>query len=230
MSSGLSTIYLSSSYTAAISAYAGVAAAKRVAPPPSDKKNQGANSTKAADELTVSAAAREAQSKWDIRNQYKKLKAKQEGDLTAEEKKQLEKYKAADREVRAHEQAHLSAAGNLAVSGASFQFATGPDGACYAMSGEVNIDTSPIPNNPAAMPQKAQQIESAAMAPAQPSPQDRSVAAQAASMAAKARHEMMTQKRQDQQSSGASSSSSPVQRLYSRYLEPQQPSWVDLVA
>lgn len=95
-----------------------------------------------------------------------------------------------DREVRAHEQAHLTASGGHATSGPSYQYATGPDGKRYAVSGEVSIDTSSVPGNPEATIRKAQIIQAAANAPSEPSGQDRAVAAQAARMEAKARQEL----------------------------------------
>ncbi|SRR5260221_1753400 len=87
-----------------------------------------------------------------------------------------------DRHVRSHEQAHLAAAGQYARSGASYQYQTGPDGKQYAIGGEVSIDTSPVPGDPAATAQKARVVQAAANAPADPSTQDRQVAAQAARM------------------------------------------------
>ena len=93
--------------------------------------------------------------------------------------------------MRNHEQAHLSAAGGLAVSGASFEFVTGPDGQRYAVGGEVSIDTSGVPGDPEATLRKAETIRRAALAPAQPSGQDYSVASKAATMANQARIEMM---------------------------------------
>ena len=62
--------------------------------------------------------------------------------LTAEQIKEIEQLKARDREVRAHEMAHLAAAGGLAMSGATFTYQRGADGASYAIGGEVKIDTS----------------------------------------------------------------------------------------
>lgn len=94
-----------------------------------------------------------------------------------------------DREVRAHEQAHISASGGLASGGARFSFQQGPDGKQYAIGGEVNIDTSPG-RTPQETINKAQQIRAAALAPADPSPQDRSVAAEASEMEAQARAEL----------------------------------------
>lgn len=117
--------------------------------------------------------------------------AKENPELSAEESQQLEKLKARDREVRAHELAHLAAAGSLATSGASFTYQRGPDGASYAIGGEVQIDTS-SGSNPEETIRKAQIIRAAAQAPAEPSGQDRSVAAKASQMEAKARAELAT--------------------------------------
>lgn len=102
----------------------------------------------------------------------------------------LAELRATDRKVRAHEAAHLAAAGGLARGGAAFATVQGPDGRAYAVAGEVSIDTSPVPGRPAATLAKAQQIVSAALAPADPSPQDRQVAAAAEAMAAQARQDL----------------------------------------
>lgn len=111
------------------------------------------------------------------------------GQLTPDQQAQLDQLKARDREVRQHEQAHLSAAAGLAVSGASFAYQKGPDGVNYAVGGEVRIDTSPG-RTPEETLQRAQTIRAAALAPADPSGQDRAVAAKAASMAQEARSEI----------------------------------------
>ena len=101
-----------------------------------------------------------------------------------------------DRQVRAHEQAHLAAAAGLA-RGVSFTFVTGPDGQQYAVGGEVSIDTSPVSGDPRATIQKAQQIRAAANAPSNPSGQDRAVAAQASQMEQAARQELAAEKREE---------------------------------
>lgn len=110
------------------------------------------------------------------------------GSLTPEQQRQLEKLKETDRKVRAHEQAHVAAGGNLVQGGASFSYEKGPDGQMYAVAGEVSIDTSPG-RTPAETLAKASQIRAAAMAPADPSPQDRRVALGAAQLEATARAE-----------------------------------------
>jgi len=103
--------------------------------------------------------------------------------------KEVQELKTADREVRAHEAAHIAAAGGLAASSAKFTYESGPDGKRYAVAGEVDIDTSPE-KDPHQTIVKMQQIQRAALAPADPSPQDRSVAAEAASEEAQARSEI----------------------------------------
>ncbi len=112
------------------------------------------------------------------------------GQLSEEEQKEVRKLKDKDRRVRAHEQAHLSAAGGLARSGAKFEYQTGPDGQRYAVGGEVSIDTSAVEGDPQATLRKAERIRRAALAPADPSAQDRAVAAEAAAMAAEAQQDL----------------------------------------
>ncbi|WP_244433740.1 putative metalloprotease CJM1_0395 family protein [Azospirillum sp. B506] len=90
---------------------------------------------------------------------------------------QVQKLKQADTSVRQHEAAHQAAGGSHA-GGASFTFTRGPDGKNYATAGEVPIDVSPEAE-PAATVAKMEQVKAAALAPADPSPQDMRVAAQA---------------------------------------------------
>jgi len=98
--------------------------------------------------------------------------------LTEDEQKQVQELKKQDSEIRAHEQAHKTAGGPYASS-PSFETVTGPDGREYAVSGEVKIDSSPVPNNPEATIRKMEVVIRAALAPAQPSSQDQQVAQQA---------------------------------------------------
>lgn len=119
-------------------------------------------------------------------------------DLTEDEILEVEELKRRDTEVRAHEQAHMSAAGNLAQGGANFSFETGPDGKRYAVGGDVSINTSAVADDPQATLRKAQQIRRAASAPVAPSSQDRSVAAQASRMEVQARVEISQQARDKQ--------------------------------
>ena len=119
-----------------------------------------------------------------------------DANQTDVEQRKVKDLKMRDRQVRAHEQAHLSTAGSLAKGGVSFEYQTGPDGKRYAVGGEVSIDTTPVKGDPEATIQKAGRIRAAAMAPADPSAQDRIVAAEADTMAVKARLELTQQNNQ----------------------------------
>jgi hypothetical protein len=109
-------------------------------------------------------------------------------NLSEAEQREVEKLKQRDREVRAHEQAHRAAGGALTGS-PTFKTVRGPDGRSYAVSGEVKIDTSPVPNNPEATIRKLEQVKRAALAPANPSAKDRQVAAEAEAKIQQARQE-----------------------------------------
>ncbi len=65
----------------------------------------------------------------------------------------------------------------------------------------MQIDTSAVSGDPQATASKAQQIQRAATAPAQPSSQDRAVAANAAAMEVRARAEITQQARESRQQS-----------------------------
>ena len=107
----------------------------------------------------------------------------------------VRELKQRDQEVRAHEQAHAAVGGQLA-GGATYTYQQGPDGVRYAVGGEVQIDMSSVPNDPQATLDKMQLVQRAALAPAEPSSQDRQVAAQAGQVAAQAMAEI-AQERQD---------------------------------
>ena len=121
-----------------------------------------------------------------------------ENSLTQAELRLVSELKQADAEVRRHEMAHLAAAGGLALSGANFTYRKGPDGINYAVAGEVSIDIAPVPGDPQATIEKMQQVKSAALAPANPSPQDVKVASKATSTAAKASADLMVLRAEEQ--------------------------------
>jgi hypothetical protein len=118
-------------------------------------------------------------------------------ELSSEEERQVDELKKIDRDVKAHEQAHLSAAGGYARGGAQYDYVTGPDGNRYANGGHVNLDTSPE-KEPEATIRKAEIIRKAALAPANPSPSDRKIAADAAKMAADAQQELAEQRMKEE--------------------------------
>ena len=109
--------------------------------------------------------------------------------LTPAEEQQVRELQQRDREVKAHEQAHLAVAGRHARGGASYTFAEGPDGRRYAVGGEVPIDVGAEPT-PEASVEKMRTVRRAALAPAEPSPADRSIAAAAAAGEARALAEL----------------------------------------
>ncbi len=128
------------------------------------------------------------------------------------QQKEIEVLKARDQEVRTHEQAHQGAGGQYASS-PSFTLSKGPDGKGYATGGEVQIDITPIAGDPAATVRKMQQVRSAALAPAEPSGQDRSVAARASQLEAKARSEQASKVASSLSSVGQATPVSREQRL-----------------
>jgi hypothetical protein len=108
--------------------------------------------------------------------------------LTPEERAEVAKLAARDRDVRAHEAAHLAAAGSLA-NGVEFDYQMGPDGKLYAVGGKVKISV-PGGLTPEQALADARQLRAAANAPTDPSGQDMSVSAQASSMEARALEEL----------------------------------------
>ncbi len=131
------------------------------------------------------------------------------GQLSEAEQRTVAQLKARDREVRAHEQAHLSAAGPHARGGPSFQYQKGPDNARYAVGGEVQIDVSPVAGDPEATIRKAQIVRAAALAPANPSSQDHQVAAAATKMEAEAQQELRQQQHAEQTGQPQSKTADP---------------------
>lgn len=93
-----------------------------------------------------------------------------------------------ERSVTAHEQAHKTAAGQYAGP-ISYDYATGPDGKRYVVSGEVPIN-APQGRTPEDTIQIMERVKRAALAPADPSAQDVAVAAQAAQQQQMARNEL----------------------------------------
>ena len=122
---------------------------------------------------------------------------KQPNELTPAEKQQVAKLQATDTEVRAHEAAHQAGGGGLA-GGASFSYTRGPDNKMYAVAGEV-----PISMEEGSSPQEtianARKVQAAAMAPANPSPQDYSVASSARVMEMKAQQQLAKEQQQELQ-------------------------------
>ena len=133
---------------------------------------------------------------FDFNNVKKDKIQKGELNLDEQEKKIVQELQKTDAEVRAHESAHQAASGGLAGA-ASFTYKKGPDGKMYAVAGEV-----PISLQKGSTPQEtlsiAKRVSAAALAPANPSPQDYSVAAKAKGMEIEAYKELMKEKQNPQ--------------------------------
>lgn len=108
--------------------------------------------------------------------------------LSDEEQEEVQDLQEREQEVIAHENAHKSAGGSLA-SAPSYDYEQGPDGRSYINDGEVSIDISKE-SEPEDTISKMSQVKAAALAPAEPSSADRSVAAEATSIASEARQEL----------------------------------------
>jgi len=117
---------------------------------------------------------------------------------TKEEQRQIEMQirvlQRTDAKVRAHEQAHKSVGGQY-TGAITYQRTTGPDSKQYIIGGEVSISTSDA-STPRETINKMQIVRRAALAPPDPSAQDKSVAAIASSKENKARAELNEENRE----------------------------------
>lgn len=121
--------------------------------------------------------------------------------LDTQEQKIVEALAARDREVRSHERAHQSAGGAL-TGAVSYAYQRGPDGNLYAVGGEVGVQIPAPTGDHQRDIEMAQQVISAALAPAQPSAQDRSVAQAAQQVVNEARAAMLADDGDGSETSG----------------------------
>lgn len=160
-----------------------------------------------------------------------------EDGLSENDRREVERLEARDREVRAHEQAHVSAGGQYVQGGPRYEFTRGPNGRQYATGGEVSIDVSPE-STPEATIQKARVVRRAALAPAEPSAQDRRIAAKASQLEANARQELRKRATEAARSSeryGRTSANTPESLRpntapQSGRLDIPSPAGIDIVA
>lgn len=119
----------------------------------------------------------------------KELRSFGSGDVKQEDpriQQVVAQLKVTEEKVKAHEAAHKS--GGAATGPISYTYTRGPDGKSYITGGEVPITIS-SGQTPQETISRMQQVIQAALAPADPSPQDRAVAAQATAMQLAARQE-----------------------------------------
>ncbi len=131
-------------------------------------------------------------------------------ELTQQEQREVSELKMTDSQVKAHEHAHKAAAAGLSTSGPNYEYETGPDGKKYAVAGDVNVSYKHS-DDPEVNLRNAQQLRASALAPADPSSQDRKVAMQAEREIAQAKQEIMEEQRQtDEQASSFGDSTSEI--------------------
>lgn len=176
----------------------GVASVAALAPSRVERAGDGPRLP--SDEVQLSAAALERETEPSVASvdevedaeESEEAEAQDDDELTQEDEQVVEELKSRDAEVRAHELAHARVGGRFAGQ-PSYEYQTGPDGQQYAVGGSVPIDVSEVPDDPRATIEKMQVVRRAAMAPAEPSTQDRRVAAEAAEKMARAQVELREQ-------------------------------------
>ena len=104
-------------------------------------------------------------------------------------KKQIDELKRTEQEVITHEQAH-KAAGPDVTGAVSYPYSTGPDDQRYIVGGEVPIQMKEGSTHEETI-RILETVQRAALAPAEPSPQDLRVAASAAAQIQQTRSEML---------------------------------------
>lgn len=157
------------------------------------------SSTAAADDKRDTRGSTETAQQ--AQEEEKKVEERKEQQQQRDDRQQIEELAARDREVRAHEQAHAAVGGQYAGS-PNYTYQRGPDGVNYAIGGEVPISLPSGGGDPQQTLAAAEQVQRAALAPADPSPQDRRVAAAAASTAQEARQQISEQRFEEQRTEG----------------------------
>ncbi|WP_022851968.1 putative metalloprotease CJM1_0395 family protein [Limisalsivibrio acetivorans] len=138
---------------------------------------------------SIQAAKKSENSEFSTYDKSGRSSAGANQELTQEEQQKVDELKKRDQEVRTHEMQHKTA-GAPYTSGPTYEYENGPDGKRYAVGGSVDIDTSEIEGDPQATIEKAQKIKAAATAPAEPSSEDRAVAAEASAMEMRAKQDL----------------------------------------
>ena len=142
------------------------------------------------------SSGQESSEESDETNEEPELNAAEDTNLSEHEKKKVRELKDTDTRVRAHEMAHKAAAGSLAAGGPYYDLQKGPDGQNYAVGGEVPIRLPRTDDYSQAL-KDAQQAERAALAPADPSPEDYAAAAAFRQRAVEARAKLAKETQED---------------------------------
>ena len=130
-------------------------------------------------------------------------------ELTQQEQQEVMELKNTDAKVKAHEHAHKAAAVGLKTTGPNYEYETGPDGKKYAVAGDVNVSYAKS-SDPEVNLQNAQKLKAAALAPTDPSSQDRKVAQKADQEIAEAKREIMEEQAETEEEEEASETNSDM--------------------
>jgi hypothetical protein len=160
--------------------------------------NKAGASEQGADPRSVQEGSASRQDQSNENSERSENESKQQDRIKEQQQQQdlklIRSLSQRDHEVQAHEHAHSVVGGQYAGS-ANYTYQRGPDGVNYAVGGEVSIDVGIIQGNPTATLEKMQLIQRAALAPAEPSSQDRKIAAIAIQQANQARAEIVIESR-----------------------------------
>lgn len=147
----------------------------------------------------------------DIVANYKKKTAAENNEehlKQPEVKAAIQELRATEQNVRAHEQAHIAA--GAGVTGAiSYSYTTGPDGKRYITGGEVSVGASGG-STPEETLKQLEQVKHAALAPADPSPQDLSVAASTSAQIMQVRGELASKTKEELNNATSEKKSVPL--------------------
>jgi len=155
-----------------------------------DKQSTTENANDSANTSNSAQEASTDQTNTSTTDQNNQQSAEKQKAQELANQQQISALQKRDQEVRTHESAHAAVGGS--VTGApSFSFERGPDGKNYAVNGEVSVDLSPVSGDPRATIAKMQKVHAAALAPINPSSQDKRVAAAATKTIASAQSEIL---------------------------------------
>ena len=148
--------------------------------------SQGDKPQKAA---SLSAEDKQSSIEKDFERKARNLRRREEMAEKAQQRVDQEtvrNLKKREHEVIKHENAHAIAGGGMA-SRPTYEYTQGPDGKRYVTGGHVNMRSNTLETDPEKRIQQAQTLYRAALAPANPSPQDRLVAVNAKQLEMEAR-------------------------------------------
>lgn len=158
-------------------------------------KSQNGDEAESTD--TIKSESKTDETSENKQDEPKTIGKKSSDELTPEQQQELAKLKETDGKVKAHEQAHIAAASGISASAPSYDYQEGPDGQKYAVGGEVNVSFEQT-GDPEKDKVSAEAMKRAALAPADPSSQDRAVARNAEKMIADAEKKILELKEQEQ--------------------------------